>query len=58
MTQPPLAEARIPDDAEVERLESFVLDIDTPADVRAFIARHPVNPIASWLTRQLTGPAS
>jgi len=42
----------------VMRLESLVLDIDTPADVRAFIARHPVNPIASWLTRQLSGPAS
>lgn len=42
----------------VMRLDSFVLDIDTPDDVRAFLARHPVNPIATWLTNQLSGPAS
>lgn len=37
----------------VLRLESFVLDIDTPADVRRFIERCPRNPVARWLSDQL-----
>ena len=42
----------------VMRLQSFVLDIDTPDDARAFIATRPDNPIARWLTTHLHLAAS
>ncbi|MGF1625522.1 MAG: 2-phospho-L-lactate guanylyltransferase [Alphaproteobacteria bacterium] len=42
----------------VMRLQSFVLDIDTPDDARAFIATHPENPIARWLSAHLHSAAS
>jgi 2-phospho-L-lactate/phosphoenolpyruvate guanylyltransferase len=42
----------------VMRLTSFVLDIDTPEDVRAFIESRPRNPVARWLSQQLNHAAS
>ena len=37
----------------IMRLSSFVLDIDTPDDLHAFVDRHPDNSTARWLTDQL-----
>ena len=42
----------------VMRLNSFVLDIDTPDDARAFIESRPRNPVARWLSEQLNHAAS
>lgn len=43
---------------EIMRLESFVLDIDTPDDVRTFLDTYPDNPIAQWLSNQINPAAS
>jgi 2-phospho-L-lactate guanylyltransferase len=45
-------------ECRVLRLPSFVLDLDTPEDVHAFIAASPRNPVARWLSEQLHLAAS